>query len=113
MNKTEKSKFLYKIEAQLVSVDPKEIDVANVDAMFLLHTLQNLPLTFGAVAKVLLSKLCDLAQQVHLVCDTYINPPIKEIEWDKQGVEETKFSITGAEQRRPKEWQLALMSASF
>jgi len=81
--------------------------------MFLLHTLQNLPLTFGAVANVLLSKLCDMAEQVHLVCDTYVNPSINEIERDKRGAEETIFSITGAEQRRPKEWQQALLSASF
>jgi len=35
------------------------------------------------------------------------------VERGKRGAEDSTFSITGADQKRPKEWQQALCSASF
>ena len=80
INKTDKSKLLHKLEGMVESEKPGDIDVTLVDAMFLLHTLLNLPPTFGGVAEVILRRLCEMSPRTDLVCDTYITPSIKEAE---------------------------------
>ena len=80
--------------------------------MFLLHTLQNLPNTFGEVSNVILSKLCEMSERVDMICDTYGSPTVKDIEHARRS-DETSYTITGPEQQRPKDWQKVLLSASF
>ena len=43
----------------------------------------------------------------------YRTPSIKDAERKCRGAEEVKFCITGPDQHRPKNWQVALRSASF
>jgi len=113
INKTDKSKLLHKLEGMVESEKPGDIDVTLVDAMFLLHTLLNLPPTFGGVAEVILRRLCEMSPRTDLVCDTYITPSIKEAERNRRGSEEMTFAVTGPEQKRPQNWQTALQSCSF
>ncbi len=54
-----------------------------------------------------------MAKDVHLVCDTYASPSIKDAERDRRGPEDMVYTITGTDQRRPKEWQKALRSSTF
>ena len=50
------------------NIDPNDmIDITIVDAMFLLHVLLNVSAIFGEIARVILSKLCDLSVLVDLV----------------------------------------------
>ena len=81
--------------------------------MFLLHTLLNLPPTFGDVAEQLLRRLCEMSPHTYPVCDTYITPSIKEADRIRQGSEQLTFVVTDLAQKRPRNWQTALQSGSF
>ena len=73
----------------------------------------NLPSTFGEIARALVSQLCEMAAEVHMVCDTYISPSNKDCEKNRCGSHDTSYNITGPDQHRPKDWQLAMKSGSF
>ena len=63
---------------------------------------------------MILHQLCAMSPKVDFVCDTYITPSIKELEQTRRGrEEELSFSVTGADQKRPKDWQHALNSPLF
>ena len=114
MNKTEKFILMHKLEAKVqCNTPPDNIDVVLVDAVFLLHILLNLPLSFGEIASLLRSKLCEMAPQVHLIGDSYLSLSRKDAEHQRHGSDEAVFGVTGSEQRRPKDWQKALRSPSF
>jgi hypothetical protein len=114
LNTTDKSKLMHKLESmQTDHAVPERADVIIVDATFLLHTQQNVPLAFGGIARIILQQLCQMAEQVHLVCDTYVSPSIKDAERQRRGTREIVFNITGPDQNRPKDWQAALKSSSF
>ena len=106
INKTEKSKLLRKLEQNVNSQQPQDIDACAVDAMFLILALKNLPSTFGGLAKQMLSKLCDFASRVDFICDSYSSPSIKER--DSHCTNKGQYSITGPEQKMPTDFQLAL-----
>ena len=89
------------------------VDVTIVDAMFLLHTLLNLPNTYGEIAKTLMAKLCEMSKRVDLVFDMYVTPSVKDSEHERRLADDVTYTITGPGQRRPKDWQKALRSASF
>ena len=80
INTTDKSKLMHKLEGRIqstVPVTPPEVCI--VDAMFLIHTIRNVPGTFGELADKLLAKLCELLpRRIDLVCDTYVTPSIKD-----------------------------------
>jgi hypothetical protein len=54
-----------------------------------------------------------MSKRVDLVFDMYITPSIKDAEHDRRYADDAMYTITGPEQRRPKDWQKALRSASF
>ena len=82
--------------------------------MFLLHTLCNVPGTFEEMAENLLARLSELSpRRIDLICDTYINPSIKDTEHQKRGVNESLYSITGPQQRCPKDFLKLFLSPSF
>lgn len=117
MNKTDKSALMKKLEGLVESEKPDHIDCYIVDGVFFLHTFPSstLPSTYGGVAEMILTKLCKLAKTVHLVFDTYKEPSIKAYERDSRAghVECLDIKITGAEQKRPKDFQKALRSSRF
>ena len=114
INRTDKAKLLHKIENMVdVSNLNATVDVTIVDAMFLLHTLLNLPNTYGEIAKTLMAKLCEMSKRVDLVFDMYVTPSVKDSEHERRLADDVTYTITGPGQRRPKDWQKALRSASF
>jgi len=111
INKTDKAKLLHKIEDMIDSTNPDStIDITIVDAMFLLHTLQNLPTTYGEIARLLMTKLCDFSKRVDRVFDTYATPSLKDTEHDRRSTDDSTYTLTGPGQKRPKDWQKALRS---
>ncbi|KAK2138855.1 hypothetical protein LSH36_2312g00001 [Paralvinella palmiformis] len=89
INKTDKAnrlhKLLYKLEGMVENEKPGYIDVTLIYVVFLVHTLLNLPATFGGVAEVLLRRLCQMSPRIDIVYNTYIAPSIKEAERIKRG----------------------------
>ena len=51
INKTDKVKLLHKLEGMVESEKPGDIDVTLVNTIFLLNSLQHLPLIFGGLVK--------------------------------------------------------------
>jgi len=82
MNKTDKSKLMHNLEDHYIdSTPPPAGHVYIQDAMFLLHALVNCPETFGAIAKVILTRLCNVtSNEIHFICNTYLTGSIKDIE---------------------------------
>ncbi len=113
MNKTDKSKLMHKLEAVDDSTPPSDVDVTLVDAMFMLHIMQNVPPTYGGLGSMILNQLCTMSNTVHFVCDTYVTPSLKTSERDRRGAQDMSFAVTGTDQKRPKDWQHALQSPSF
>ncbi len=55
-----------------------------------------------------------MSERVDFICDTYITPTIKEPERVRRGADGgMAFQVTGADQKRPKDWQKALASSAF
>ncbi|MES9906099.1 MAG: hypothetical protein ABW168_25905, partial [Sedimenticola sp.] len=115
MNKTDKAKLMHNLEAfGEAGTVPKSVDVTLVDAGLLLHTLQNVPQAFGDISSTILNRLCSMSERVDFICDTYITPTIKEPERVRRGADGgMAFQVTGADQKRPKDWQKALASSAF
>jgi len=70
-------------------------------------------MTFGALAKWLLQQIVTTSEEVHLVCDVYATLSIKDAERERRGNGVSVYIITGPDQIRPKDWQVALRSSSF
>ena len=95
INKTDKSKLFQKLEGMVDSTCPPElVDVVIVDAMFLFHTLLNLPAIYGEIAQIILSRLCEMHHRINLVCDTHQTPSIKDTEHTRRGGDEAVYTIT-------------------
>jgi len=83
--------------------------------MFLLQALVNCPETFGAIAKVILTKLCNVtSNEIHFIWNTYPMGSIKDIERACRAKGEVfDLKVTGADQRRPKDLSKLLQSSVF
>ncbi|KAK6168761.1 hypothetical protein SNE40_019944 [Patella caerulea] len=85
MISTQKSLLLKALESRIESHEPKWIDCTVIDGMFFLHLLGDLPATFGAVARYILVKICNVSsQEIHVVFDRIEKPSIKDIERDRR-----------------------------
>ena len=113
INKTDKAKLLHKLEKKTQSDVPNQADVVIVDAMFFLHTLVCPPSTYGQLSEEILRRLCAMAPIIDFVCDTYHDQSIKAAERNRRGLNESIITITGPDQKRPRDWQHALRSPSF
>lgn len=82
INKTDRSSLMHKLEKMSTAKGPSpaSVDATFVDAVFLLHTLTNVPRTMGKISKLVLQLICRMSQVVHFICDTYVTSSIKETE---------------------------------
>ena len=116
INKTDKSKLMHNFEDHYTETRPPPLGhVYMQDALFLLQALVNCPETFGAIAKVILMRLCKVtSSEIHFVCDTYPPGSIKDIERACRAEGEVSdLRVTGADQRRPKDFSKLLRSSIF
>ena len=117
MNSTNKAILQHRIEEIAGSkTEPEKTDITLVDASFFLYQVINPPLTYGEIAKDILSRLCRMSHNVHFIMDQYDMPTIKESTREKQRQEQKSnmsVQITGQKQQRPKDWKAAIKSGSF
>jgi hypothetical protein len=92
---------------------PDDVDATFVDAVFLLHTLSNIPCTMGELSRMVLHIICKMSPVVHFICDTYITPSIKETERTRRGESHIAYSTIGRDQKTPRNWQQTLQSSHF
>ena len=105
------------LEGIIVHTEPRSINVNIVDALFFLHLINYLTTTFGDIRKFILSRLCKLeCDQIHLVFDKVVKPPIKDCERDaRAGASDRSetFEIYEPSQKRPKNFRAALRNDNF
>lgn len=115
MVKTNKSSLLELLESKAAPAVPGPIDAYVVDGIYLLHLFpQHIPATYGALATGILRQVISFTNlRVHLVFDSYPMPSIKDSERALRGLgvtEEREYTITGPEQRRPRDIEESLKS---
>ena len=85
--------------------------------MFYLHTLPELPSTYGAVSKFILKKICKLdVSRMDVVFDRILSPSIKDCERDNKAAGSNRhdtYVIAGAAQKRPTNFAAALRNDQF
>ena len=115
VNKTDKSSLMKKLEGMgQMNTEPSCVDVYIIDAMFFLRTLVDIPSNFGQLARLILQKAISFARTVHIVCDTYKEgPSIKAHVHEERGDTEVQYTITGPSQKRPADFNKALLSSAF
>ncbi len=102
------------LEKKINTKEPDEIDVSVIDAGFMIRSQVDLSATYGGVTKAVLTRIMNQGQCIDFVCDTYSESPwIKDLEHSARGCNESSFTVTGPEQKRPKEFQVLLDSAKF
>ncbi len=115
VNKTDKSTLMKNLANRIDTVGAVEVDMCIIDVGFLIRSQVNLPSTYGGLASAILSRIIGLAQRVDFICDTYSDrPSIKDMEhtaWSSDA--QTLFTVSGPEQKRPKEFQALLDSSPF
>nr|XP_037875934.1 uncharacterized protein LOC105842686 isoform X2 [Bombyx mori] len=113
--KTDKSALMKCLEKEVQHEQPHHIDVIIIDGFFLLHTMKNVPKTFGNISKKLLQMATQFqASRINVIFDQYFTPSIKDYE-HSQRLEsaQLEYSITGPEQIRPSDFAKELINLNF
>lgn len=112
--KTEKSAMM-KILRNDSSL-PAHIDVVIIDGFFLIHTLKDVPQSYGNISKKILKIITSYnAPCVHIVFDRYCSPSIKDYERSLRGGSESNqnYVISGPEQARTHDFAKDLRNDKF
>lgn len=113
--KTQKSVLMKSLEKGLQHHPPLHIDVSIIDGFFYLHTMKNVPKTFGNISKKMLQMVTQLnASRFDVIFDQYFTPSIKDYERSLR-YESTQldFIITGSDQVRPADFGKELRNSRF
>ncbi|KAK5642435.1 hypothetical protein RI129_008602 [Pyrocoelia pectoralis] len=94
---------------------PRRFDAVIFDGFFLLHTMKDIPKTFGNISKKIMSILTAThARRVDVVFDQYFSPSIKEYERaQRHEVRNREYFITGPEQVRPVDFIKELLNLNY
>lgn len=113
--KTEKSALMKHLEKGIEHQPPPHIDVVIIDGFFLLHTMTEVPKTFGNISKKMLQKFCNFnASRIDIIFDQYFTPSIKDYERSlRQEFSKLDFTITGPDQVRPSDFTKELKNSKF
>ncbi|KAL4702648.1 hypothetical protein ACJJTC_016455 [Scirpophaga incertulas] len=113
---TDKSEIVKCFEKQHKCTDaPKTFDIVIVDGFFLLHTMHDIPATFGGISKKIMNILTAFkALRVDIVFDQYFVPSIKDYERTRRNEQKTiDFKINGPSQTRPTDFMKELKNIKF
>ena len=111
--KTNNAQLLSVIEKQefVVTEDISKMQgtVHVIDGMAFLHSLTDMPNTFGELAKKVLHTLPQRAP-VHFITDTYKPDSVKSLERDRRGRTNDSFLLKGPAMKIPSNWKAFLAS---
>lgn len=113
--KTQKSVLMKSLEKGVQHNLPSHIDILIIDGFFLLYTMNNVPKTFGNIAKKLLQMVTQLkATRYDVIFDQYFSPSIKDYERSRRYESSLlEFNITGPDQVRPSNFTKELKNIHF
>ena len=97
---------------QSADIDPPEADIHLVDGFYLLHTLKNIPDSYGKISKHILKILTYNRKEVHIIFDKYKKPSLKDFEHDRRGEDNIHYDVR-KENKRPAEFCQLLRSSEF
>ncbi|CAK1581026.1 unnamed protein product [Parnassius mnemosyne] len=114
--KTQKSAIVEVFEKQHNPGNiPMNFDVVIVDGFYLLHTMHDVPSTFGNISKKIIKSLtATKAPRVDIIFDQYFSPSIKDYERKLRNEENLMdFNINGSMQVRPTDFNKELKNIKF
>ncbi|GFW80337.1 hypothetical protein TNCV_2944701 [Trichonephila clavipes] len=113
--KTNKSDLMKCLEKEVQHEQRHHIDVLIIDGLFLLHTMKNVPKTFGNISKKLLQMVTHLkASRIDVIFDQYFTPSIKDYEYSQRlESAQLEYTITGPEQIRSSDFAKELKNLNF
>lgn len=77
--KTPKSVVLEEfLEYQSLDMDVPDADIHIINGFYVLHTLTNVPVTYGGIANAILSYILYNRKEVHIIFDNYPTPSIND-----------------------------------
>lgn len=113
--KTDKSVLLKVLQKEIDSNPPERCDVIIYDGFFNIHSIKDVPSSFGNVSKKLMQVFTNNnADTVIIAFDRYVFPSIKDNEHSlRSRVQGQRFQINGPDQVRPSNFSDALKNIYF
>ncbi|GBP29054.1 hypothetical protein EVAR_10870_1 [Eumeta japonica] len=113
--KTDKSVLAKALEADIEHDSPRISDVYVVDGFFILHSMKEVPKTFGSISKKFLQMVTKYpGQRIDVIFDQYWSPSIKDNERSLRSESiQMQYIIAGPEQVRPTDFSKELKNIRF
>lgn len=92
--------------------DPPQADTHIFDGFQLLHTLKNLPGSYGKIAKYVFNFLVCKSKEIHIIFDSYKSPSVRDFNKNLTGEEEIQYDIR-KETKRPAEFSKLRRCSNF
>lgn len=111
--KTPKSVVIDELLAYQSDINVPDADIHIFDGFYLLHSLKNLPSSYGKVSEQIFKIVTFNRKETHIIFDKYHNTPsLKDYEHQLRGEEEINFDIK-TENKRSAEFTKLLRSSNF
>lgn len=113
--KTAKSVLGKCLEANINHEAPKYTDVFLVDGFFILHSMKEVPKTFGSISKKCLQMVTKFpARRIDVIFDQYFHPSIKDNErLLRDEAPQIEYNISGPDQIRPTDFAKEMKNTKF
>ncbi|XP_050505694.1 uncharacterized protein LOC126883969 [Diabrotica virgifera virgifera] len=111
--KTQKSVIFEELKSyQEENGNPPKADIHIYDGFYLLHTLKNVPNTYGKISMYIFKLLVSDKKEVHIIFDKFNDPSIKDYEHRQRGEDDTVHSVH-KNNKRPSDFGKLLRSKNF
>ena len=97
---------------QSENIDVPEADIHIYDGFYLLHSLINVPNTYGGISELILNIIMSNKKEVHIIFVKFNKPSIKNYKQRLRGEEKVNFDIK-KENKRASEFLKLLRSSNF
>ncbi|CAH0721911.1 unnamed protein product, partial [Brenthis ino] len=113
--KTPKSALMKCLDKDIEHHPPPYIDILIIDGFFILHSMKDVPKSFGNISKKLLKMVTQInASRIDVIFDQYFTPSIKDYERSvRQECSQLEFTITGPDQIQPADFYKEIKNSHF
>ncbi|GFW70277.1 hypothetical protein TNCV_5131031 [Trichonephila clavipes] len=113
--KTDKSVLVKCLQSNTDQEPPNSTDVALIDGFFILHSMKEVPKTFGSISKKFLQMVSKYStRRIDVIFDQYMYPSIKDSERClRHEASLIDYIISGPDQVRPSDFAKELKNTKF
>lgn len=113
--KTDKSVLVKCLEPNIDQEPPRNTDLFLIDGFFILHSMKEVPKTFGSISKKFLQIVSKYStRRIDVIFDQYLFPSIKDSERClRHEASLIDYTISGPEQVRPSDFAKELKNTKF